>query len=52
MTLWLPAPTPKRDGWKTVADLRTPAASADRLTPHISSQSTANRLEDSDFHQL
>ena len=41
-----PDPSRKRDGWKTVADLRSSAALTDRLTSHISVQSTAAHLED------
>lgn len=46
---WTPPPTdPARKPtlWKTVANLRSPAAIRDRLTTHISSLSTANHLED------
>jgi hypothetical protein len=49
LPLWTPpAPDPKkkRDQWTTVAELRTPAALADKLTFHVSRQSTANHLED------
>jgi hypothetical protein len=46
---WAPA-TPdekkKRDQWSTVAELRSPSAIADRLTAHVSAQSTAGHLED------
>jgi hypothetical protein len=46
---WVPA-TPdekkKRDQWSTVAELRSPSAIADRLTAHVSAQSTARHLED------
>jgi Ion channel len=46
---WVPA-TPdekkRRDGWSTVAELRSPSAIADRLTAHVSAQSTARHLED------
>ena len=40
----LPDPTKRRDGWATVADLRTPSAVADRLKTHVSDQSTASHL--------
>lgn len=49
LPLWAPPPPDplrKRDGWKTVSDLRSPAALADRLTSHVSGQSTAAHLED------
>jgi hypothetical protein len=49
LPLWAtPPPDPgrKRDGWTAVANLRSPAALADRLTIHISGQSTASHLED------
>jgi Ion channel len=46
---WVPA-TPdekkRRDGWSTVAELRSPSAIAERLTAHVSRQSTAGHLED------
>jgi hypothetical protein len=42
----LPDPARRRDGWSTVADLRSPSAIADRLTAHVSAQSTASHLED------
>jgi hypothetical protein len=46
-----PANTPrKRDGWTAVADLRTPSALADRLTLHVSRQSTASHLDDERSH--
>ena len=43
-----PADKQKRDSWKTVADLRTPGAIADRLVAHISERSTASRLHEED----
>ncbi|MGA8939504.1 MAG: potassium channel family protein [Acidobacteriaceae bacterium] len=46
---WVPpAPDEKkrRDQWTTVAELRSPSAIADRLSAHVSSQSTAGHLED------
>jgi hypothetical protein len=42
----LPDPARRRDGWSTVAELRSPQAIADRLTAHVSAQSTASHLED------
>jgi hypothetical protein len=36
----------RRDGWSTVAELRSPSALGDRLTAHVSAQSTARHLED------
>jgi Ion channel len=36
----------RRDQWTTVAELRSPSAIADRLTAHISRESTASHLED------
>ena len=54
LPLWAPIPPDplrKRDGWTTVANLRTPAAIADRLTRHISSQSTSSsHLHDNESH--
>jgi len=51
LPLWATVPTPgKKDQWKTVADLRSPAAAADRLTLHVSAQSSATRLQDRDSH--
>jgi hypothetical protein len=49
LPLWAPPPIDparKRDGWATVADLRSAAAAADRLTVHISGQSTVFHLDD------
>jgi hypothetical protein len=46
LPLWSPLPTAKRDGWKTVAALRTPAALADRLTNLVSQQATSTRLSE------
>jgi hypothetical protein len=44
---WVP-PVPdaarRRDGWTTVAELRSPSALADRLRTHVSDQSTASHL--------
>ena len=51
LPLWLPVPSAKRDGWKTVAELRTPSAIADRIV-HISQQSTAAHLADRSSHDL
>ena len=48
---WVPpAPDAKKrkDGWSTVAELRSPSAIGDRLTKHVSAQSTARHLEDGD----
>ncbi len=48
---WVPPPPDskrRRDGWSTVAELRSPSAIADRLTAHVSAQSTAGHLEDRD----
>jgi hypothetical protein len=45
---WVPpAPdaTKRKDGWSTVAELRSPSAIGDRLTAHVSAQSTARHLE-------
>ena len=38
--------TKRRDQWTTVAELRSPSAIADRLTAHVSRQSTATHFED------
>jgi len=46
---WVPPvkdETKRRDQWTTVAELRSPNAIADRLTAHVSRQSTATHLED------
>jgi hypothetical protein len=53
LPLWAappPDPSKKRDQWTTVAALRSPAALTDRLSSHISAQSTAQRLHDIDSH--
>jgi hypothetical protein len=53
LPLWAPPPVDplrKRDGWSTVADLRSPSAVADRLTAHVSAQSTASHLHDEGVH--
>jgi hypothetical protein len=50
---WLPSPTSpnkKPDGWKTVAELRSPSAIADRLKIHVSPRSTASHLGDEESH--
>jgi len=51
---WTPPPAARKDGWKTVAELRTPAAQADKIGDPfegvISPQSTASRLHDKDSH--
>jgi hypothetical protein len=55
LPLWAalpPDPSKKPDQWTTVADLRSPAALADRLTTHISAQSTARHLHDDETHPL
>lgn len=43
-----PAPDERRrkDQWSTVAELRSPRAIADRLSAHVSAQSTAGHLEE------
>jgi hypothetical protein len=38
--------TKRKDQWATVAELRSPRAMADRLTAHVSAQSTAGHLDD------
>jgi Ion channel len=48
---WAPPPVDplrKRDGWSTVADLRSPNAIVSRLVTHVSAQSTARHLEERD----
>lgn len=52
LPLWMPPPATKPDNWKTVANLRTPAAAADRLTAHISLRSAASGLQDEELHPL
>ena len=55
LPLWTPpVPDPARrpDGWSRVADLRTPQALTDRLTTHISPQSTATHLQDDPSHRF
>jgi hypothetical protein len=55
LPLWAPPPPDplrKRDGWTTVASLRTPSALADRLATHISVRSTASHLHDNESHPL
>lgn len=52
---WVPlssASGKKPDGWSTVAQLRSPAAIADRLTNHVSRRSAASRLHDDESHPL
>jgi hypothetical protein len=49
---WLPPPVTRKDGWKTVAELQTPAALADRIGLDISPESTASRLHDKDLHRF
>jgi hypothetical protein len=53
LPMWAPPvrdPAKKRDGWTTVASLRTRSAVADRLTAHVSEQSTASHLHDEREH--
>jgi hypothetical protein len=57
LPLWAPLPPDplrKKDGWTTVANLRSPRGApgvlADRLTTHISGQSTASHLDDDRSH--
>jgi hypothetical protein len=48
LPMWVPPPpdpAKKRDQWTTVAELRTPNAVADRLSSHVSEQSTASHLQ-------
>jgi hypothetical protein len=45
-----PNPNKKPDGWKTVAELRSPSAVADRLKIHVSPRSTASHLGDQESH--
>lgn len=52
LPLWMPPPATKPDNWKTVANLRTPAAVTDRLTAHISQRSAASGLQDRELHPL
>jgi hypothetical protein len=51
---WIPTPATRKDGWKTVAELRTPAAMDDKIGDPfqgvISPQSTARQLHDEDSH--
>ena len=52
---WLPTPrepTLKPDQWTTVHNLRKPAAQADSLTHHISTQSASAALDDTSAHPL
>ena len=42
----LPDEKKRKDQWTTVAELRSPKAIAERLTAHVSAQSTAGHLED------
>jgi len=53
LPLWVPPPrdpSRKPDGWKTVSDLRSPAAFSDRLSNHLSPQATSTRLHDDELH--
>jgi hypothetical protein len=53
LPMWAPPePGPRKDGWSTVAQLRQPGAVNDRLTMHISQQSTAAHLQDEREHPL
>jgi hypothetical protein len=53
LPMWAPpAPGARKDGWSTVAGLRQPGAVNDRLTQHVSQQSTAVRLHDEREHPL
>lgn len=55
LPLWSPPahdPKRNRDQWSKVASLRSPAALADRLTRHVSPQSTASHLHDDESHPL
>jgi hypothetical protein len=55
LPLWVappPDPAKRRDFWNMVSNLRSPAALNDRLTLHISPQSTATHLQDSDTHRF
>jgi len=55
LPLWTPPiadPARKPDGWSRVADLRSPQALRDRLTTHISAQSTATHLQDDKSHRF
>ncbi len=45
-----PDPNKERDGWKTVAELRSTSAVADRLKTHVSPQSTASHFSDEESH--
>jgi hypothetical protein len=50
---WSPPPrdpAKKPDGWDTVAGLRSSVSLTDRLSTHISGQSTANHLNDDSLH--
>ena len=54
LPMWMPPVEARKDGWKTVAELRTPAALNDKIGDPfegvISSQSTARRLLEKDSH--
>jgi hypothetical protein len=48
---WSPAPpdpVKRKDQWSMVASLRSPSAAAERLTAHVSPQSTASHFEQRD----
>jgi hypothetical protein len=51
LPMWAPpAAGAKKDGWSTVAGLRQPGALQDRITMHVSQQSTAAHLQDEREH--
>jgi len=54
LPMWMPPVEARKDGWKTVAELRTPAALEDKISDPfegvISAQSTARRLLEKDSH--
>jgi hypothetical protein len=45
-----PGGNKRPDGWKTVAELRSPSAAADRIKIHVSPRSTATHLSDEESH--
>jgi hypothetical protein len=54
LPLWTPPaidPNRRRDGWATVASLRSPGVIAEQLTSHVSQQSSAANLQDENTHQ-
>jgi hypothetical protein len=53
LPMWAPPETSaKHDGWSRVAALRQPGALRDRITMHVSEQSTAVHLHDEREHPL